>query len=189
MKFKTTAGESAAILAVKVNKDGSLSAEWQKIEGEHKITDAKCEANKLTFKSTTKVQDAENVCDFEGTIDSKTNTLAGVCKAEANEMPVEGKRIGSELIGTWILDVAAPWGASKQRLKVNPDMSGMYGTTTIEKITIEGDNVTFKVTPEFGRMRFEMDFVGKLDGPKLTGELKNQRGSQTVTGKKLGSVF
>jgi hypothetical protein len=74
-------------------------------------------------------------------------------------------------------------------LKVNPDMSGMYGTTTIEKITIEGDNVTFKVTPEFGRMRFEMDFVGKLDGPKLTGELKNQRGSQTVTGKKLGSVF
>ena len=186
MKFKTKDGESAAILAVKVNKDGSLSAEWQKIEGEHKITDVKCEANKLTFKSTTKVQDAENVCDFEGTIEPKTNMLTGVCKMEANEMPAEGKLIGSELIGTWILDVAAPWGNSKQRLKVNPDMSGMYGVTAIDKITLEGDKVTFKIAPEFGRMRFEMDFEGKLDGSKLTGELKNPRGSQVVTGKKAG---
>jgi len=191
MKFKTKDGESAAVLAVKAGKDGSLSAEWQKIEGEHKITDVDCVANKLTFKSATKVNDTENVCSFEGTItiEPKTDTLAGVCKIEANEMPVEGKRIGSELIGTWILDVAAPWGNSRQRLKINRDMSGMYGVTPVEKITLEGDKVTFKVTPEFGRMRFEMDFVGKLDGSKLTGELKNPRGSQTVTGKKAGSVF
>ena len=111
--------------------------------------------------------------------------LTGVCKMEANEMPAEGKLIGSELIGTWILDVAAPWGTSKQRLKINPDMSGMYGVTPIDKVTLEGDKVTFKVALEFGRMRFEMDFEGKLDGPKLTGELKNPRGSQTVTGKKV----
>ena len=186
IKFKTKDNETAAILAVKINKDGSLSAEWQKIEGDHKITDVKCEANKLTFKSTTKVQDAEKVCSFEGTVEPKTDTLAGVCKAEGNEMPAEGKRIGVELIGTWILDVAAPWGSSKQRLKVNPDMSGLYGTTSIDKITLEGDKITFKVTPEFGRMRFEMNFEGKLDGSKLTGELKNPRASQTVTGKKAG---
>ena len=150
-----------------------------------KITDVKCEGNKLTFKSTTKVQNAENVCRFEGTIEPKTDTLAGVFKTDGNEMPAEAKRIGSELIGTWILDVAAPWGNSKQRLKVNPDMSGMYGITPIDKITLEGDKVTFKITPEFGRMRFEMDFEGKLDGTKLTGELKNPRGSQVVTGKKV----
>jgi len=185
MKFKTQPTESTAILAVKVNKDGSLSAEWQKIEGDRKITDVKCGGNKLTFKSTTKVQEAEKVCNFEGTIEPKTDTLAGVCKAEGNEMPAEGKRIGTELIGNWILDVAAPWGNSKQRLKINPDMSGMYGVTPIDKITLEGDKVTFKIAPEFGRMRFEMDFEGKLDGSKLTGELKNPRGSQTVTGKKV----
>ena len=189
MKLKTKDGESAAILAVKAGKDGSLSAEWQKIEGERKITDVKCEGNKLTFKSTTKVQDAENVCDFEGTIEPKTDTLAGVFKAEGNEMPAEGKLIGSELIGTWILDVAAPWGNSRQRLKINRDMSGMYGVTLVENITLEGDKVSFKVTPEFGRMRFEMNFEGKLDGSKLTGELKNPMASQLVTGKKVGSVF
>jgi hypothetical protein len=185
MKFKTTGGESSAILDINAGKDGTLSAEWQKKEGEHKITDVKYEGNKLTFKSTTKVQNAENVCKFEGTIEPKTNILTGIFKTDGNEMPAEAKRIGSELIGTWILEVAAPWGNSKQRLKVNTDMSGMYGTTPIDKITIEGDKVTFKVTPEFGRMRFEMNFEGKLDGSKLTGELKNQRGSQTVTGKKI----
>jgi hypothetical protein len=189
MKFKTKDGESTAILDINVAQDGSLSAQWQKIEGEHKITDVDCVGNKLTFKSTSKVQDAENVCNFEGTIEPKTDTIAGVCKVETNEMPAEGKLIGSELIGTWILDVAAPWGNSRQRLKINRDMSGMYGVTPIEKVTLEGDKVSFKVTPEFGRMRFEMDFVGKLDGSKLTGELKNPRGSQTVTGKKASSVF
>ncbi|MGA2679060.1 MAG: glycoside hydrolase family 5 protein [Sedimentisphaerales bacterium] len=185
MKLKTTGSESSAILDINAGKDGILSAEWQKIEGNRKITDVKCEGNKLTFKSTTKVQNAENVCSFEGTIEPKTNTLTGVFKTDGNEMPAEAKRIGTELIGTWILDVAAPWGNSKQRLKVNSDMSGMYGVTPIDKITIEGDKVTFKIAPEFGRMRFEMDFEGKLDGTKLTGELKNPRGSQVVTGKKV----
>ena len=49
--------------------------------------------------------------------------------------------------------------------------------------------MSFKITPEFGRMRFEMNFEGKLDGSTLTGELKNPRGSQVVTGKKDTSVF
>ncbi len=115
--------------------------------------------------------------------------LAGVFKTEGNEMPAEAKRIGSELIGNWILDVAAPWGNSMQRLKINRDMSGMYGVTPIDKVTLEGGKVSFKVAPEFGRMRFEMNFEGKLDGSKLTGELKNPRGSQEVTGKKAGSIF
>jgi hypothetical protein len=185
MKFKTKDGESAAILIVKAGKDGSLSAEWQKIEGEHKITDVKCEGNKLTFKSATKV----NVCDFKGTIEPNTGTLSGVCKAEANEMPVVGKRIGSELIGSWALDVAAPWGTTKQRLKVNPDMSGMYGTAPIEKVNLEGDKISFKVEMQFGPRRMEMDFEGKLDGSSLTGELKTQRGNQQVAGKKVSSIF
>jgi hypothetical protein len=196
MKFKTTGGESTAILDINAAKDGALSAEWQKIEGDHKITDVKCVGNKLTFKSATKINDAENVCVFEGTVEPKTNTLNGVFKVDGNdtlraplrEMPTEAKRIGTELIGTWILETTAPWGNSKQRLKVNPDMSGMYGMNPIDKITIEGDKVTFKITPEFGRMRFEMNFEGKIDGSKLTGEMKNQRGNQEVTGKKIGST-
>jgi len=63
-------------------------------------------------------------------------------------------------------------------------MSGIYGLSPVDKITLEGNKVTFTVTPEFGRMRFEMNFEGKLDGSSLTGELKNPRGAQQVVGKK-----
>jgi hypothetical protein len=65
-------------------------------------------------------------------------------------------------------------------------MSGMYGITPVDKVNLEGDKVTFTVAPAFGRMRFEMNFEGKLEDSKLTGELKNPRGSQVVTGKKVG---
>jgi hypothetical protein len=127
---------------------------------------------------------------YEGTIQPKTDTLAGTIKSDTiGEIPVEGKRIGSSIIGIWTLDVMAPWGASKQRLKVNRDMSGMYGTTPIELITLDGDKVSFKLVSEFGRQRFEMNFEGKIEDSRLTGELKNPRGSQQVSGKKVSSAF
>jgi hypothetical protein len=189
MKFKVGERDITATLVVKADPESKLTAEWQSQMGEHKITDVQYEGGKLTFKRHSKIQDMEFNSTFEGTIQPKTDTLSGVIKSEMGEISAEGKLIGSGLIGTWILDVSAPWGNSRQRLKINRDMSGMYGVTNIEKVTLEGDKVSFKVTPEFGRMRFEMNFEGKLDGSKLTGELKNPRGSQEVTGKKASSVF
>jgi len=190
MQYKINDREITATLVVKTDKDGAFSAEWQSPMGEHKIMDVNCNGDKISFKRHSKVRDMEFDSTYEGTIQPKTDTLAGVIKSDTmGEISVEGKRIGSELIGTWVLDVAAPWGNSRQRLKINRDMSGMYGTTPIEKIALEGDKVSFKVTPEFGRMRFEMNFEGKLDGSKLTGELKNPRGSQEITGKKASSIF
>jgi hypothetical protein len=126
---------------------------------------------------------------FEGAIQQKTDTLIGAFKSEMGEIPVVGKRIGSDLIGIWTLDVTSERGTSKQRLKVNRDFSGMYGTIPIEKINLEGDKVSFKIVQEFGRRTFEMNFEGKLDGSKLTGELTTFRGAQKVSGKKDTSRF
>ena len=189
MKFKLPEGESNAILAVKVDKDGMLSAEWQsKPQADQKITNVRYEQGKLTFRNTSKIQDIEKETTFVGTIESKTDKLTGVFKAEGNEVPAEAKRIGSALIGSWAFDVTAPWGSSRQRLKVNTDMSGMYGTSPIEKVNLEGNKVSFKIETEFGRQKFEMNFEGKLEGSSLTGELKNPRGSQTVVGKKVSQI-
>jgi hypothetical protein len=176
--------ETTAMLVVKANPNGSLSAEWQGQQGEHKITDVQFKGDKLTFKKTSKMHDRVSESTFEGTIQQKTDTLSGVIKSEQREIAAEGKLTGSALIGNWTLDVAAPWGSSKQRLKVNADMSGIYGTTPIEKVNLEGDKVSFKIDLQFGQRRMEMNFEGKLEGAKLTGELKNQRGTQAVVGKK-----
>jgi len=189
MKYKINDFDITATLVIKTDMNGTFSADWLSSMGEHHITDVNYEQGKLTFKRQSKIQDREFDSTFEGAITPQTGVLSGVFKSERGEFPAEGKRVGSAIIGVWNLDVDAPWGSSKQRLKVNPDMSGMFGINPVEKITLDGDKVSFKITPEFGRMRFEMNFEGKLDGSTLTGELKNPRGSQVVTGKKDTSVF
>jgi hypothetical protein len=189
MTYKTGDNEITAMLVVKADQQSNLTGEWQGQQGEHKITDVKYEGDKLTFKKKSRIQDREQESTFEGTIQQKTDTLSGVIKSEQGDTAIVGKRIGSALIGNWTLDVTAPWGNSRQRLKVNRDMSGMYGTSPIEKVNLEGDKVSFQIVFEFGRQKFEMNFEGKLEDSKLTGELKNPRGAQQVAGKKVSSIL
>ncbi|MCJ7729841.1 MAG: glycoside hydrolase family 5 protein [Sedimentisphaerales bacterium] len=187
MNFKVGEREITATLVVKTNEEGKLTAEWQSQMGEHKITDVQYEAGSLTFKRKSKIQDREFESTFEGTI--KKDTLSGIIKTEQGEIAAEGKLIGSALIGNWNLDVTSERGTTRQRLKVNRDMSGMYGTAPIEKVNLEGDKVSFKVELQFGQRKFEMNFEGKLDKSMLTGELNTFRGAQKVVGKKDTSVF
>jgi hypothetical protein len=77
----------------------------------------------------------------------------------------------------------------KQRLVVNRDMTGLYGATPIEKINFEGGKVTFKIVLQFGENKFEMDFAGKIEEGKLTGEMKTSRGTSKIAGKKAPSMF
>ena len=100
-------------------------------------------------------------------------------------MQVAGTRVGAALIGTWMLEVSYDSGDRRQRLRVNADMSGLYGATPVKEIKFEDDKVSFKVVREFRDQTFEMDFVGKLTEGKLTGELTSDRGSQQVTGTKV----
>lgn len=57
-------------------------------------------------------------------------------------------------------------------------MTGMYGTIAIEEVHVEDGVVNFLATMQFCDQEFEMIFKGKLAESKLTGELKNSRGTQ-----------
>ena len=183
MKLKMGERQFTSTLVVNANKEGKLTGQWQSQEGEHEITDVKYEQRKLTFKKKSKIQDRQWESTFEGTI--RRNTLSGVFKSERGEITSEGNRIGASLIGNWNLEVTSERGSRKQRLKVNPDMSGMYGAVPIKKINLENDKVSFNIVREFGERKFEMNFEGKLEESKLTGELKTSRGSRKVTGTKV----
>ncbi|MBN2595128.1 MAG: hypothetical protein JXA81_16615, partial [Sedimentisphaerales bacterium] len=143
LKYKFGDREITTTLAIKANKEGELSAEWQSQRGESKITDLQYERGKLTFKRESKFQDRQMVSTFEGTT-GRDNTLTGVIKSERGEVPVEGTLIGAPLIGTWNLDIESERGPRKQRLVVNPDMSALYGSTLIKKIDLDGDKISFK---------------------------------------------
>jgi hypothetical protein len=187
MKLKMGEREFTATLVVMTDKEGKLTAQWQSQRGEHEITDVVYKERKLTFKRKSKLQDRQWESTFEGTV--QRNTLSGVIKSERGEIAAEGKRIGASLIGNWNLEVTSERGSRKQRLKVNPDMSGMYGSIPIKKVNLEGDKVSFKLVLEFGERKFEMSFEGKLKESKLTGELTTSRGSQKVTGTKVIREF
>jgi hypothetical protein len=183
MKLKMGEREFTSTLVVNADKEGKLTAQWQSQRGEHEITDVEYERGKLTFKRKSKIQDRQWESTFEGTV--RSDTLSGVFKSERGEITAEGKRIGASLIGNWNLEVTSERGSRKQRLKVNPDMSGMYGAIPIKKVNLEDDKVSFKTVLEFGERKFEMSFEGKLEESKLTGELTTSRGSQKVTGAKV----
>ena len=183
MKLKMGERQFTSTCVVNTDEEGKLTAQWQSQRGEHEITDVKYEQRKLTFKRKSKIQDRQWESTFEGTI--QRNTLSGVFKSERGETTVEGNRIGASLIGNWNLEVTSERGSRKQRLKVNPDMSGMYGAIPVKKVNLENDKVSFNLVREFGERKLEMSFEGKLEESKLTGELTTSRGSQKVTGTKV----
>lgn len=184
MKFKVGEREVTTTLVVRSDKEGQLAAEWQSEWGEHEVTDMAYERGNLTFKRKSKFQDREFESTFEGTV--RGDALSGTMKSEMGEIPVEGQRINAALIGTWNLEVVSPeWGTTKQRLRVNPDMSGLYGTIPVKKVNLEDGQVSFLMVVEFGDRTFEMNFEGKLAESKLTGEMTTSRGTQKITGTKV----
>ena len=189
MKFKSGEREYTSTLVIKADKEGKLTAEMKSNRVEHIISDVLYERGRLTFKRKTKMDDREWESTFEGTIDRQTDTLTGVAKSDRGETTAEGKRIGTPVIGTWNLEVTSDRGTRKQRLKVNSDLSGLYGAIPLKKVNLEGDKVSFKTVLEFGDQKYEMNFAGKIAEAKLTGELKTSRGTSKITGKKVVRTF
>ena len=187
LKYKFGDREITSTLAIKANKEGELTGEWQSRRGETKVTDLQYERGQLTFKREGTYQDRKFESTFEGTI--RRGALTGMIKSERGEVPVEGTLISAPLIGTWNLDIESERGPRKQRLVVHPDMSGLYGSLPLKKVDLEGDKVSFKTVLKFGDREFEMSFQGKMTDSKLTGELTTSRGTQKVTGTKVVRTF
>ncbi len=186
MKLKTGTREFTAVLTVRANEKGKLTADWNK-EGEHdEITNVKFKAGKLTFDSRkSKIQTRQYNFAFEGTI--KGQTLTGVFKSDQAEMAditAEGKRVGAAVIGRWELEITSDPGARKQLLRINPDLSAMYGPINVGTINLDNDKVAFKTSVEFGDQNYEISFAGQVKGKKLTGEVTTPRGTRQVTGQK-----
>ncbi len=184
LKYNIGDREITSTLVIKVNKEGNLTGQWQSRRGESAVTDLQYERGKLTFKRTSTYQDRKREYTFEGTV-QRDNTLSGMIKSERGEIEVEGKLIGAPIIGTWNLEVASERGNRKQRLRVNPDMSGLYGAIPIKKINLEDGQVDFLTVLKFGDRSYEIRFEGKIEDMKLTGELSTERGSSKIKGTKV----
>ena len=184
MTLKSEDREFNSTIVVKADKEGNLSALWQSERGTLEIPQVQYERGSLSFTMERKTEERQWQASFEGTIQRETDTLTGTLKSNRGQMEAVGKRAGTALIGTWILESTSERGTRRQRLRVNPDMSGLYGSIPVKNVALEGDKVTFKIVREFGDQTFEMGFAGRLEGSKLAGEMTSSRGSWKITGTK-----
>lgn len=182
MKFTIGDRDVTTNLIITAKEDRQLAAEWKSQWGEHEITDVTYERRSLSFKRKSKFQERDFESTFEGAFEG--DTLVGTIKSEMGDVEAKGTRVGGAAIGTWNLDVTAEWGAVKQRLRINPDMTGLYGPLPIKKVELNGDQLTFGMVVPFGDQEFKMDFAGKIQDAKLTGEMTTSRGTQKITGAK-----
>ena len=189
MTLKNEDRQFESTIVVKADKDGKLSAKWLGERGNLEIPEVQYERGNLSFTVERKTEDREWKVSFKGTIQRETDTLTGTITSSRGEIEAVGKRAGTALIGTWILESTSERGTRKQRLRVNPDMSGLYGTIPVKNVALEGDKVTFKIVFEFGDQKFEMGFAGKLEGSKLAGEMTSSRGSWKIAGTKVVRTF
>jgi len=186
INYKVGERDVTSTLLIKTDKEGKLLGEWKSERGEHEISDMQYERGNLTFKRNTKIQDRQFDSTFDCTLQG--DTLTAVITSDRGEITAEGKRLGAPLIGTWNLELVSGEEenrrTSNQRLKVNPDLTALYGATPVPIVTLKDGKVTFKIVLQFGEQKFEMDFNGKIEAEKLTGQMKTTRGIQKVTGKK-----
>ena len=157
------------------------------------LDDVRFQDNAVTFSQSVRFGSDTYKANFAGTIEG--NQLSGTFKhggsqstieaERSQETMAEGKESDAPLVGIWMLDLTGDRGNSRQRLRINPDMSGMYGMNEIDKIVFDGDSVSFTIVRQFGSRTFETTFEGKLQGSSLTGEISAFRGTQTVVGTKV----
>ena len=190
MKVKMDDRERESTIAIKVDKEGKLSAQWSSERGTPlQIPEVLYERGNVSFTMEGKREDREWKMNFTGTIDRETDTLTGTFTSNRGEIEAVGKRAGTPLIGTWILESTSERGTSRQRLRVNPDMSGLYGAIPVKKVNLEDGKVTFKIVREFGDRTFEMGFAGKLGDSKLSGEMTSSWGSWKIAGTKVVRTY
>jgi len=169
---------------------GDMTGRYEMFGGEIPIKDLKLEGDQASFKVELGFGDQTFQMEFKGKLDGKT--LKGQLVRPNGTSEVTGKKIeaaSSALVGTWELTTVSQQGTRTNTLKIKDDMTGTYtardNEMPITDLSVEGDQVSFKVTMKFNEQEFPMEFKGKLDGTALKGEFITSRGNREVTGKKI----
>jgi len=180
--FKINDRQVTANLVVKADEQRQLTADWESQWGEHEITNVAFKAGNLTFDRKSTIRDRQFDSSFEGKV--KGHTLTGTIKSKRGDITVEGNRVGAAVVGLWELDIASDSGSRKQLLRINPDLSAMYGPIAIKKVDLDNDQVAFKTAVDFGTRKYEISFAGQVESRKLTGKITTSRGTREVTGQR-----
>ena len=183
MTIKAGEREYTGTLDLTSNDSGDLTGTWTSRRGTAKVSDVTYSRGELSFKRIVETQDNKWEMSFTGNI--RGNELTGVSKSERGEAEVTGERKNGAAIGTWTLTSDFNGRSYDQRLRINGDMTGLYGSLPIEDAKLENNQLAFKATSSFGNREFTWNYKGNIDGNSMKGEITTGQGTREVTGKKV----
>jgi len=152
------------------------------------ISNLKLEGNTVTFALETGWGDQVFRSDFTAKLEGRT--LKGQITSDRGTTEVDGKKMeaASPLVGTWEFTRETQRGTRTSTLKINQDMTATYAARDNEipvaDLSVDGDQVSFKVTMTYNNNEVTMEFKGKVAGDTLTGEWTTARGTREAIGKK-----
>lgn len=166
-----------------------LTGRYESFGGEIPIKDLKLEGIQMTFAIEMGFGDRTFTMDFKGELKGKT--LTGEITSSRGTSEVSGKKLEptSAAVGTWEFTRETPGGTRTSTLKIKPDMTGTYtirdNEVPVTDLTVDGDQVSFRVTMTFGENEVTMEFKGKVEGTTLNGDWTTPRGTREAAGKKV----
>ena len=98
----------------------------------------------------------------------------------------------ADIAGSWQLVMESPMGRREPKLdlQVNGDelsgtWTGQMGANAFTGGKVEGDTLSFTMEMAAMGQSITMNFSGKVEGDKLTGEVQSPRGAMPITGTRI----
>ncbi len=171
-----------------------LTGRYDFFGGEIPLKTLKFEGDQLAYTLEVGFGDQASEMSFQGKVDGQS--MKGQSTSTWGTSEVTGKKAqaapaqASSIVGTWEFTREGQDGTRRTNtLTIKPDMTGAYrGRDTefpVTGLTVNGDQVSFKVTMKYNDTEVPMEFKGKLEGGTLKGEFTTSRGSREAVGKKV----
>lgn len=182
-----------ATLTISKNPDGTLAGKW----GSADLANVKFDGQKLTFARTIRFGDNEFTMNFAGTL--KDGKLTGTLSNENWETSVNAirKKPLSPVVGQWDIQYKAGERDVTGRLTISQKPDGTSegkwiserGESAISNVKAQEGRLTFDRTSKFNDREFKSAFEGTVQGDKLAGAFKSERGEMPASGQRFGAAI
>lgn len=187
MSIQTPDGTTNDGEMIVTTADGKLAAVITTEVGDIKIPDVKIDGNTMTFAADVDFGGVMVPVSFKGSTGGPKMKGIVTLNFEGQEMalPIEGEKLKGlrgpvNLVGDWTLLTETPDGAtSESHIKVETTEGKLFGLLStelgeakIENIVVDGNNVSFVTSVDFGGTPVPLSFAGTSGGDALEGVVK-----------------
>jgi len=184
---------SFATLTVSKNAEGAFAGKW----GSDNLSNVKFDGQKLTFTRTVKFGDNEFTMSYAGTL--KDGKITGEFSTDNGPFGANGarKKPIAPAVGQWDMQYKIGDRDMTGRLalsqKADGSLEGKWtserGESTISNVKFQEAKLTFDRTSSFNGNEFKSSFEGTIQGDKLAGTFKSERGEIPATGQRFGAAL